>query len=80
MCLTSSKDADIAFFESVIREVLVGEHQCLLKTQRPYETGCGRHAAPILCQLLHVCISGVPNKSCKESGAKENERPRRSWN
>ncbi len=45
MCLTSSKDADIAFFESVIREV--GEHQCLLKTQQPYETGCGRHAEPI---------------------------------
>ena len=58
MRLTSSKDADIAFFESVIREV--GENQCLLKTQQPYETGCGRHAARLLCQLLHVWISGVP--------------------
>ena len=60
MCLTSSKDADISFFESVLREV--EEHQCLLKTQQPYETGCGRHAAPTLCQFLHVWISGVPNQ------------------
>ena len=41
MCLTSSKDADIAFCESLIREV--GVHQCILKTQQLYETGCGRH-------------------------------------
>ena len=61
MCLTSSKDADIAFFESVIREV--GEHQFLLKTQQPYETGCGRHAAQILCQLLHTCVDFSGPKS-----------------
>ena len=58
--LTSSKYADIALFESVIREV--GEHQFLLKTQQRYETGFGRHAAAILCQLLRVWISGVPNQ------------------
>ena len=26
---------------------------CLFNTASMYETGCGRHAAAILCQLLH---------------------------
>ena len=62
MCLISSKYTDISYFESVIREV--GEHQCLLKTRQLYQTVCGRHAALILCQLLHVWISGDPNQLC----------------
>ena len=60
MFLTSSKVADIAYFESVIPKL--GEHQCLVKTQQLYKTGCRRQASPILCQLLRWWISGVPNQ------------------
>ena len=57
---SSSKDADIAYFERVIWEV--AEHRCLLKTRQLFETGCGRYAAQILCQFLHVWIPGVPKQ------------------
>ena len=60
VCLTSSKVADIASFESVIPKL--GEDHCLVKTPHLYKTGCGRHAAPIFCQLLRWWISGGANQ------------------